>query len=125
MSKTAIVILSDPQSGSEESLGRVFNAFILGSELKERGEQFEIIFQGTGTRWPRELEKAGHPAHGLYKALQSNIRGVCAGCAEVFGAIESVENTELTLLQEVVLPGTSGVTDMAQYIVNGDRFLTF
>ncbi|MEJ2413912.1 MAG: DsrE family protein [Sulfurimonas sp.] len=125
MSKTVIVILSDPKSGSEEALGRLFNALILGSELKQRKEKFEIIFQGTGTRWPSELENANHPAHPLYKDLEENIKGVCGGCAEVFGAKDSIKDTKLMLMQEVALPGTSGVTDLAQYIVNGDRFLTF
>ncbi|MBN2815344.1 MAG: DsrE family protein [Campylobacterales bacterium] len=125
MSKTVIVILSNPQSGSEEALGRLFNALILGSELKQRNKIFEIIFQGTGTRWPFELENENHPAHSLYKDLKENIKGVCTGCAEVFGAKESIKNTGLMLMQEVALAGTSGVTDMAQYIENGDQFLTF
>ena len=34
--KTAIIILSDPKSGSEEALGRVFNALALASEVSRR-----------------------------------------------------------------------------------------
>lgn len=36
--KTAIIIMSDPKSGSEESLGRVFNALALASECKQKGD---------------------------------------------------------------------------------------
>ena len=125
MSKTVIAIFSDPNGGSEEALGRMFNGLVLAGELQERGEPFEIIFQGTGTRWPEELAKKDHPAHALYIALLDHIGGVCGGCAEIFGAAESVGRTSLKLLQESPLPGPSGVTDMAKRIADGDRFLTF
>lgn len=125
MSKTAIVIFSDPKYGSEESLGRMFNALVLGSELKKKGEAFEIIFQGTGTRWPEHLEDENHPAHGLYRDLFSHIKGACAGCAEIFGAKESLEEIGMELIQENPFPGTSGVTDMAKYVTEGERFLIF
>lgn len=125
MSKTAIVIFSDPKSGSEEALGRMFNALILGSELKQKGEAFEIIFQGTGTRWPQQLEDSNHPAHGLYKELIGNIKGACEGCAEIFGAKESLEDAGVKLISERPLPGTSGVTDMSQYLSEDGHFLIF
>ena len=34
--KSAIVILSDPKSGSEESLGRVFNALAAAYDFKQK-----------------------------------------------------------------------------------------
>lgn len=46
MKKTAIIILSDPKAGTEEALGRVFNASAY--EFKHAGEDVKIIFQGTG-----------------------------------------------------------------------------
>ena len=52
MTKTAIVIFSDPTHGGEEALGRLFNAMFLTLELKEKGQPVELLFQGTGTRWP-------------------------------------------------------------------------
>jgi hypothetical protein len=56
--KTAIIILSDPKSGSEEALGRVFNALALASECKQKGDEVAVVFNGTGTRWPAELTQA-------------------------------------------------------------------
>ena len=53
--KTAIIILSDPKSGSEEALGRVFNALALASECKQKGDEVAVVFNGAGTRWPAEL----------------------------------------------------------------------
>ena len=61
MTKTAIVLFSDPKAGSEEALGRLFNALFLTYDLKERGQEVALIFQGAGTRWAAELVKADHP----------------------------------------------------------------
>ena len=47
--KAAIIILSDPKSGSEESLGRVFNALAAAYDFKQRGDEVTVRFQGTGT----------------------------------------------------------------------------
>lgn len=60
--KTVIVVFSDPQSGTQEALGRVVNALFLAYELKEKNRDFDLVFQGTGVRWPAELVKPEHPA---------------------------------------------------------------
>lgn len=60
--KTAIVVMSDPKGGSEQALGRVFNALSLASECKQKGDEVAVVFNGTGTRWPAELNKLSHPA---------------------------------------------------------------
>jgi hypothetical protein len=50
--KAAIVVLSDPKSGSqEEALGRVFNALAAAYDFKQRGDDVSVLFQGAGTRW--------------------------------------------------------------------------
>jgi len=36
--KTAIVIVSDPKSGSDESFGRAFNALAAAYDIKNAGE---------------------------------------------------------------------------------------
>ncbi|MDJ0508929.1 MAG: DsrE family protein [Crocosphaera sp.] len=125
MSKTAIVILSDPNNG-EDALGRVFNALLLGIGLKQKNENFEIVFQGAGSRWPAHLVKEDHPANGAYKAVEDHVRGVCGGCADVFGATQSVETeTSLDLIRELKIEGTGGVVDLAQYVANGDNLVIF
>jgi len=86
MSKTAIIILSDPKAGAEESLGRLFNALGTAWEYKEGGEEVKIIFQGTGTRWPEILANEKHPAHKIYNEVQDVIEGASALCANVWGA---------------------------------------
>ena len=77
--KAAIVVFSDPKSGSEESLGRVFNALAAAYDFKQKGDEVTILFQGAGTRWAGELTKVDHPAHGLFEAVKDKVAGVSCG----------------------------------------------
>ena len=86
--KTAIIVMSDPKNGSEEALGRVFNALALAAECKQEGDEVAVVFNGTGTRWPAELTKLSHPANGLYNAVRDVVQGASCGCADVFGTKE-------------------------------------
>ena len=125
MSKTAIVVLSDPKSGSEEALGRLFNAMFVAYELKEKGQEIALIFQGAGTRWVSEIVKPDHPAHALYDAVKDTVVGVCGGCADVFGATNDVMSTGLSLIREKEIPGTSGIIDLSGYLDENYRLLIF
>lgn len=125
MPKTAIVVFSDPNSGSEESLGRLFNAMFLTLELKDKGQDVALIFQGAGARWPAELIKSAHPAHPLYQAVSDKIAGICGGCADVFGATEGAKTTGLPMVRERAIPGTSGILDLSRYLDQGYRMVAF
>ncbi|PWB95220.1 DsrE family protein [Methylosinus sporium] len=125
MSKTAIIIYSDPKSGSEEALGRLFNGLFLAYELKEKGKDVAVVFQGAGTRWPAQLVRADHAAHALYEAVKDVVAGVCGGCADVFGATEDARKTGLKLDYEKAIPGTPGVLDLSSYLDQGYSLVTF
>jgi hypothetical protein len=125
MSKTAIIIYSDPKSGSEEALGRLFNGLFLAYELKEKDKDVAVVFQGAGTRWPAQLVRADHAAHALYEAVKDVVAGVCGGCADVFGATEDARKTGLKLDYEKAIPGTPGVLDLSSYLDQGYSLVTF
>ena len=125
MSKTAIVLFSDPKAGGEDALGRLFNAMFLTLELKDKGQEVALIFQGAGARWPAEVTQPTHPAHALYHAVADKIAGVCGGCADVFGATEGVKATGLTLVRDRQIPGTAGILDLSRYLDQGFRLVTF
>ncbi len=125
MSKTAIVVFSDPKAGSEEALGRLFNAMFLTLELKEKEQDVALIFQGAGSRWPAEVTKPEHPAHALYHAVADKVAGVCGGCADVFGATDGAKATGLALVRDKQIPGTSGILDLSRYLDEGYRLVTF
>ncbi len=68
--KALILVLSDPKTGSEEALGRLFNALAAAYDFKQNGDDVTVLFNGTGTRWIGELAKTDHPAHALFEAVK-------------------------------------------------------
>ncbi len=123
--KTAIIVMSDPKNGSEEALGRVFNALALAAECKQKGDEVAVVFNGTGTRWPAELTKLSHPANGLYNAVRDVVQGASCGCADVFGAKESVESCGVLLRKDHALAGTSGLLSLRRYVNEGWNTVVF
>ncbi len=125
MSKTAIVIYSDPKAGTDEALGRLFNGLFLAYELKEKQQDVVLVFQGAGVRWASEVTKPSHPAHTLYNAVKDTVAGVCGGCADVFGATDDVKAAGAPLIHEKPIPGASGIIDLSKYLDEGYRVLNF
>lgn len=119
--KTAIIVLSDPKSNSEEALGRVFNALAVAHEFKQAGETVQLLFAGAGTRWPAVLNKAGHPANALYKQVLDAVVGVSCGCADVFGA----DDQGLARITTNAVPGTTGLPSLLALQREGFQILTF
>ena len=123
--KTAIVILSDPKSKSEEALGRVFNALAAAYDFKSRGDEVTILFHGTGTRWIGQLNSKEHPAHALFEEVKDKVAGVSCGCADVFGATEEAERSGFDLIKNNPVPGTSGLPSLQKLLAEGYSILTF
>lgn len=125
MSKAAIIVLSDPKTGSEESLGRLFNALAAVYDFKQRGDEVQLLFQGAGTRWAGELVNETHPAYELFKSVKDKVAGVSCGCADVFGAQDGTAACGLDLITENAVPNTSGLPSLARLTGEGYTVLTF
>ena len=123
--KLAIVIISDPKSGSEEAAGRVFNALALAQESLQHGDEVDITFIGAGTRWPAELTKISHPFNALYNSVRPAVRAASCGCAAAFGATEGVEACGVPLAKENPVAGTTGLLSIRHYLVEGWQTLVF
>ena len=123
--KTTIIIMSDPKSGSEEALGRVFNGLAAAYDFKQAGDEVSIVFQGTGTRWIGELNQKQHPAHDLFEAVKDQVAGVSCGCADVFGATEEAEKAGVDLIKDNPVPGTRGMGSFRKLATEGSTILTF
>jgi hypothetical protein len=125
MNNTTIVIFSDPKTGSDEALGRLFNGFAAAYDIKQQGGNVSIVFQGAGTRWTSHITQADHPAHELYKSLKDNIVGVSCGCADIFGATDDAVKNGFDLIKESPIPGTSGVPSVGKLLKSNTTILTF
>jgi len=124
--KAAIIVLSDPKSGSkDEALGRVFNALAAAYDFKQRGDDVSVLFQGAGTRWLGELVQPNHPAHELYKEVEDTIAGLSCGCADVFVGAEEAKASGFDLITDNEVPGTTGLPSIATLLSEGRNILTF
>ena len=123
--KAAIIVLSDPKSGTEEALGRVFNGLSAAYDFKQRDDEVTILFHGAGTRWIGELSKSEHPAHTLFEEVKDKVAGVSCGCADVFGGSEEAEKSGFDLIKGNPVPGTSGLPSLRNLIAEGYSILTF
>ncbi|GMQ88447.1 MAG: hypothetical protein BMS9Abin08_1693 [Gammaproteobacteria bacterium] len=123
--KAAIIILSDPKDGSEEALGRVFNALAAAYDFKQQGDEVTVLFQGAGTRWIGELSKSNHPVHELFNVVKDTVAGVSCGCAEVFGATEEVEKSAFEFVKDNAVPGTAGLPSLRKLASEGYTVLSF
>ncbi len=117
--KTAIILISDPKSGTDESFGRLLNGLVYARESIECGDQVAVAFSGPGTRWPAELAKLGHPATELYNFIRPQVVGASCGCAAVFGATESLEEAGVPLLKQYEVPGVPPVASYRQLVAHG------
>ncbi|HSF66072.1 MAG TPA: DsrE family protein [Nitrospiraceae bacterium] len=125
MQKAAIVVLADPKSGSDEALGRLFNALAAAYDFKQQHIPVTLLFQGAGTRWAGELVNREHPAYQLFTAVKDTVAGVSCGCADVFGARDGVAACGLDLIKENAVPGTSGLPSLSRLLDEGYTVLTF
>ena len=123
MQKVAIVVLSDP--GTEEAVGRVFNALAAAYDFQQRGQDVTVLFQGTGTRWTGELVKEDHPAHELFEAVKGSILGASSACSLVFGATDMVEAGGFDLIDGNQVPNTPGLPSLAELTAQGHAVITF
>jgi hypothetical protein len=123
--KAAIIVFSDPKSGSDEALGRVFNALSTAYDFKQRGDDVTILFQGAGTRWAPEIIKKEHPVHELYLAVQDKVAGASCGCADVFSSQDEVQSSGFDLVRDNEVPGTSGLPSLHNLMSEGFTVLSF
>jgi hypothetical protein len=123
--KAAIIVLSDPKGGTDESLGRVFNALATAYELKANKDEVTVLFQGAGARWPVELSKPEHPVHGLFEEVKDKVAGISAGCANVFGATSDAAEKGFRLIRDNAVPGTDGLPSLRNLAEQGYIILTF
>jgi hypothetical protein len=123
--KAAIIILSDPHSGSEEALGRAFNGLAVAYDFREQGSEVNIYFAGTGTRWIKTLSSPDHPVHGLFETVKDSVVGASCGCADVFGATDDIKASPFNLVSENQVPGTSGLPSTHKLLAEGYQVLVF
>jgi hypothetical protein len=90
-------------------------------DLKAKGQEVRIIFEGEATKLIPELSRDDHPLNGLYRKIKENqlIEGACRACSTKMGVSPAVEKEEIPLLDDM-----AGHPGMARYVSQGYQIVT-
>lgn len=123
--KNALIILSDPKNGSDETTARLVNALAYADDCRRSGDELAIVFAGTGTRWPAELSMPTHPVHALYNGVREFVLGASRACAMRNGAVDGLAAAGVPLLSNNQVPGTPGGASIRALHADGWTVTTF
>jgi len=96
--KVAIIVLADTKT--EENLARVVNAMMAVKEFQEADDEVKLIFDGSGTRWIKELSNDEHQYHALFEKIKHNVTGACGYCAKAFKVNDDINAHHFHLIDE-------------------------
>ncbi|HJV21134.1 MAG TPA: DsrE family protein, partial [Holophagaceae bacterium] len=100
-------------------------ALILTSDLKQRGEEVALVFQGAGTRWAAEVTKADHPMNPLFRSVEDRVAGVCGACATAYNTLKEAKASGLPVVGDLPVPGIGCVISLGDYITKGYQVVLF
>jgi len=81
--KILIILLAD--KSTHENMGRALHALLYAKQVKAKGLEVELIFDGGGTEWAAEFPKNEHFKELHRELLEGGvIKGVCSFCAKAF-----------------------------------------
>ncbi|WFS61960.1 DsrE family protein [Pseudodesulfovibrio thermohalotolerans] len=91
-------------------------------DMKDRGKEAIIVFEGAAVKLVPELEKPENPFHQLYQRAREAglVAGACKACSSKLGVLDAVKASGLPLLDDM-----SGHPSMAAYMDKGYTVLTF
>lgn len=118
MAKISVVVLADTETHGD--LGRIANALTTVNEAREAGDEVELIFDGAGAKWARELADPDHKLHGPFEAVRDRVAGVCEFCAGAFGVKEAIKKAGIPFLSEY-----HGHPSLRSRVAQGYQIITF
>jgi hypothetical protein len=98
MAKISIIVLADTESRGD--MGRMANALTTAQECMEAGDEFEVLFDGAGTKWIAELTARDHKLAPAFETVRDHIAGACDYCAKAFGVRQAIQSSGVALLDE-------------------------
>jgi hypothetical protein len=118
MAKISVVLLADVETHGD--LGRVANALSLVKEAKEAGDDVELVFDGAGVQWVRELSKEDNKLRGQFEKVKDKVAGACEFCAGAFGVRDEVKAAGVRYLCEF-----EGHPSLRARVAEGYEVITF
>lgn len=92
------------------------HALLNALDMKEKGYDIKLIIEGTATKQIKELSDPNKPFANLYENVKrlGLVDCVCRACSNKMGSLESAEEQELPLCDEM-----SGHPSMSKYMDSG------
>lgn len=118
MAKISVVLLADTETHGDP--GRVANALSLVKEAEQAGDEVELVFDGAGTQWIRELSKEDNKLRGPFETIRDKVAGACEFCSGAFGVKEEVRVAGVRFLSEF-----EGHPSLRTRIAQGYQVVTF
>lgn len=96
------LIILQAGKGTHEGMARTLHAFLYSRELKEKGNEVVLVFDGAGTEWAAELtnplsKSKLKPMFDEFRAMKGVPEIICDYCSDAFGVKEEFEGREVTL----------------------------
>lgn len=118
MAKISVVVLADTEAHGE--LARVLNALELVKEAADAGDDTELVFDGAGVKWVRELSDPEHKLHTVFEHVKPHVAGACEFCVNAFDVKDAVRESGVGLLSEF-----EGHPSLRQRVADGYQVITF
>lgn len=117
MGKLAVVLLADV--GTPGSLRRLASALKIVRDAKTARDDVELVFDGAGTQWVRELIRPDHRLRALFEAVRDRVTAVCDTCAATYGVQHAARAAGLPLTSD-----TEGHPSLQRRIACGYSIVT-
>ena len=111
--KILIILLAD--KSTHENMGRALHALLYAKQIKAKGLEVELIFDGGGTEWAAEFPKNEHFKELHRELLEGGvIKGVCSFCAGAFHVADELKALGANFMNE-----DNGHPDIGARIADG------
>ncbi len=116
--KIAVIILANLADASGKS--RVFRGLMLARELKDAGDEVQIVFDGSGTQTLATISEAGSGFERIVAGVHDHIAGACKLCAKSYGVLEKLEAQGYPLLGDY-----KNHASLRRFLAEGYQMVTF
>jgi len=91
-------------------------------DMKAKGYDVRLVFEGASVKLIPELAKADNPFHELYGKLLASgvVDGACNACSHKLGVVEAVKDQDIALIGKM-----AGHPAMSEYMDQGYEVVTF
>jgi hypothetical protein len=120
--KIAIILQAGP--GTHEALARAFHAMVYSKELKERGHEVRLVFNGASTGWLAKRARPEDESDVMMAGLLAELKeaglaySVCDFCSVSFGVHDELkEHGEPLVAEYMDYPSVADLVEQGYQVI--------